>query len=221
MRSSETAVWQATAKDKYYKVSDPEGPYLIMPDPAAGCGGSTSLCGAERRLILDAYPDVSLKEVATVRLMRESCLRRASALGAQLVRTSRRSLDAGICERCNLELEKKRHFHGIGALLITELDEPIVLSVLRKIEKQRARSASKFACSRRLTQAKPRQTGLPLSPLILTAHPLLDINNQRASTEMQPTERSACVHLAGGLFEIVAVGFQMGFELEGAKSRLH
>jgi hypothetical protein len=60
---SEMAVRQAKAKDKDYKLSDSEGLYLFVAKSGYRSWRlKYRFAGKERRLILGAYPEVSLKE---------------------------------------------------------------------------------------------------------------------------------------------------------------
>lgn len=60
---SEMAVRQAKAKDKDYKLSDSEGLYLFVAKSGRRSWRlKYRFAGKERRLILGAYPELSLKE---------------------------------------------------------------------------------------------------------------------------------------------------------------
>lgn len=157
---SEMAVRQAKAKDKDYKLSDSEGLYLFVAKSGRRSWRlKYRFAGKERRLILGAYPELSLKEARdrkcdARKLLAEGRDPGLEAKKAAIARAMSASNTFEVVARnwfalqedrwtpvhardviCSLE---KEVFPWIGALPIAELDEPIVLSVLRKIEKRGA-----------------------------------------------------------------------------------
>lgn len=157
---SEMAVRQAKAKAKDYKLSDSGGLYLFV----AKSGRRTwrlkyRFGGKERRLIFGAYPEVSLKEardrkVDARRLLADGRDPGLEAKKASFVRAMSASNTFEAVARSWFSLQEERWtpvhagdvissfekdvFPWVGTLPIAELDEPIVLFVLRKIEKRGA-----------------------------------------------------------------------------------
>lgn len=157
---SEMAVRQAKAKDKAYKLSDSEGLYLYVSK-----AGHRSwrlkyrFAGKERRLVLGSYPELPLKEARE----RKREARRLLASGRDPgIEAKKAAMSVSIAAANTFEevarswfrLQKDRWtpihaqdvisslekevFPWVGALPIAEVDEPIVLTVLRKIEKRGA-----------------------------------------------------------------------------------
>jgi hypothetical protein len=157
---SEMAVRQAKAKDKDYKLSDSEGLYLFVAKSGRRSWRfKYRFAGKERRLIFGAYPEVSLKEardrkVEARKLLAEGRDPGLEAKKAAIARAMSASNTFEVVARSWFVLQEDRWtpvhardvisslekevFPWIGALPIAELDEPIVLSVLRTIEKRGA-----------------------------------------------------------------------------------
>lgn len=157
---SEMTVRQAKAKDKAYKLSDSEGLYLYV-----STAGHRSwrlkyrFAGKERRLILGSYPALSLKEARDRKFEARKLLASGKDPG---VEAKKAAMSASITAANTFEeiargwfrLQEERWtpvhaqdvisslekevFPWVGALPIAEIDEPIVLAVLRKIEKRGA-----------------------------------------------------------------------------------
>lgn len=157
---SELAVRQAKAKDKDYKLSDSEGLYLFVAKSGRRSWRfKYRFAGKERRLILGAYPELSLKEARdrkcdARKLLAEGRDPGLEAKKAAIARAMSASNTFEVVARNWFALQEDRWtpvhardvisslekevFPWIGGLPIAELDEPIVLSVLRKIEKRGA-----------------------------------------------------------------------------------
>ncbi|ASJ92020.1 tyrosine-type recombinase/integrase [Porphyrobacter sp. CACIAM 03H1] len=157
---SEMAVRQAKAKDKDYKLSDSEGLYLFVAKSGRRSWRlKYRFAGKERRLILGAYPELSLKEARdrkcdARKLLAEGRDPGLEAKKAAIARAMSASNTFEVVARNWFALQEDRWtpvhardvisslekevFPWIGGLPIAELDEPIVLSVLRKIEKRGA-----------------------------------------------------------------------------------
>lgn len=157
---SEVAVRQAKARDKDYKLSDFEGLYLFVTK-----AGHRSwrlkyrFAGKERRLILGSYPEVSLKEAREKKLEARKLLAEGRDPGIEAKKAAiGRNLAAAntfeVVARNWFALQEDRWtpvhardvitslenevFPWLGALPIGEIDEPFVLTVLRKVEKRGA-----------------------------------------------------------------------------------
>lgn len=153
---SEVAVRQAKAKEKDYKLADSEGLYLFISK-----SGHRSwrlkyrFAGKERRLILGAYPEMSLKDARerkceARKLLSEGRDPGIEAKKATLARTVAASNTFEVVARSWFAMQQDRWttvhandvisslekevFPWIGALPVSEIDEPYVLTVLRKIE---------------------------------------------------------------------------------------
>jgi integrase len=157
---SEMAVRQAKAKDKDYKLSDSEGLYLFVAKSGYRSWRlKYRFAGKERRLILGAYPEVSLKEARDRKIEARKQLAEGRDPGLEAKKAAiTRAMSAAntfeVVARSWFALQEDRWtpvhardvisslekevFPWIGALPIAELDEPMVLSVLRKIEKRGA-----------------------------------------------------------------------------------
>lgn len=157
---SEVAVRQAKAKDKDYKLSDSEGLYLYVTK-----AGNRSwrlkyrFAGKERRLVFGSYPEITLKEARDRKLEARKLLGEGKDPGIEARKAAiSRSLAAantfeviarnwfGLQEgrwtpvhaRDVISSLEKEVFPWVGTLPVAEIDEPIVLAVLRKIEKRGA-----------------------------------------------------------------------------------
>ncbi len=157
---TEIVVKNAKAKDKDYKLADFEGLYLYVTK-----SGHRSwrlkyrFAGKERRLVLGSYPDLPLKAARDRKIAARKMLAdgRDPGLEAQKVKVERAVAAGNTFEtlaRGWYDLQKSRWtpihasdvigslekevFPWIGKLPIREIDEPLVLSVLRKIERRGA-----------------------------------------------------------------------------------
>lgn len=157
---SDTAVRQAKARDKDYKLSDSEGLYLYVTKAGhRSWRFKYRFDGKERRLMLGSYPEVSLKvarerKTEARRLLVEGKDPALEAKKAAIERKLATSNTFEVVARNWFELQKDRWtpvhandvitslendvFPTVGALPVTEIDEPMVLLVLRKIEKRGA-----------------------------------------------------------------------------------
>jgi integrase len=157
---SDVAVRQAKAKDKDYKLSDSEGLYLFVTK-----AGHRSwrlkyrFAGKERRLILGSYPEVSLKDAREKKLEARKLLAEGRDPGIEAKKAAiTRNLAAAntfeVVARNWFSLQEDRWtpvhardvitslenevFPWVGSLPVAEIDEPLILTVLRKIEKRGA-----------------------------------------------------------------------------------
>jgi len=157
---SDTAVRQAKARDKDYELSDSEGLYLYVTKAGhRSWRFKYRFDGKERRLMLGSYPEVSLKvarerKTEARRLLVEGKDPALEAKKAAIERKLATSNTFEVVARNWFELQKDRWtpvhandvitslendvFPTVGALPVTEIDEPMVLLVLRKIEKRGA-----------------------------------------------------------------------------------
>lgn len=157
---SEVAVRQAKGKDKDYKLSDAEGLYLFVTK-----AGHRSwrlkyrFAGKERRMIFGSYPELSLKEARERKAEARKLLAtgRDPGIEAKKAALAKRQSAENTFERVArawFALQESRWtpvhakdvisslekdvFPWIGSFPVTEIDEPIVLTVLRKIERRGA-----------------------------------------------------------------------------------
>ncbi len=157
---TEMQVKNAKTRDKDYKLADSEGLYLYVT--AKGHRSwrmKYRFAGKERRLVLGSYPEMGLRKARdrkadARRLLREG---RDPGIEAAKVRLELAVASANTFEalaRGWHALQKDRWtpihardvigslenevFPWVGKLPISEIDEPLVLSVLRKIEKRGA-----------------------------------------------------------------------------------
>lgn len=157
---SELAVRQAKPKDRDYKLSDAEGLHLFV-----ATSGHRSwrlkyrFAGKERRLVLGAYPAVSLKDARERKCEARKLLDAGRDPG---IEAKKRAVQRATAHANTFETLARTWFavqegrwtpiHGrdviqslendifpwLGSLPISEIDEPMVLAVLRKIEKRGA-----------------------------------------------------------------------------------
>lgn len=157
---SEVAVRQAKPKERDYKLSDAEGLYMFVAK-----SGHRSwrlkyrFAGKERRLILGAYPAVSLKEARERKCEARKLLEagRDPGIEAKKQAVQRAAANSNTFEslartwfavqegrwtpvhsRDVIQSLENEIFPWLGKLPISEIDEPMVLMVLRKIEKRGA-----------------------------------------------------------------------------------
>lgn len=157
---TEVAVRQAKPKDRPYKLSDSEGLYLYVSK-----AGHRSwrlkyrFAGKERRLIFGSYPEISLKEARDLKAEARKLIAsgRDPGIEAKKAAIGRRVASENTFEcvaRSWFQLQEDRWtpihardvisslekdvFPWVGSLPISEIDEPMVLTVLRKIEKRGA-----------------------------------------------------------------------------------
>lgn len=154
------AVRQAKPKARDYKLSDSEGLYLFVSK--AGLRSwrlKYRFAGKERRLVLGRYPEMGLKEARDRKADARRLLSdgRDPGIEAAKVKVEREIATTNTFEtlaRGWYELQKDRWtpvhardvirslekevFPWVGSLPIIEIDEPMVLSVLRKIEQRGA-----------------------------------------------------------------------------------
>lgn len=150
----------ATANGKDYKLSDSGGLHLFVSK-----SGHRSwrlkyrFGGKERRLMIGSYPDVSLKDARERRNAARTLLANGRDPGieaqrAKVERTLAAANDFETAARAWFELQKgrwtpihasdvinsleKEVFPWIGRLPVKEIDEPMLLSVLRKVERRGA-----------------------------------------------------------------------------------
>jgi len=157
---SELAVRKAKAKEKDYKLADFEGLYLFVAKSGRRSWRlKYRFAGKERRLILGTYPELSLQEARERKLEARRLLADGKDPGieakkAAIARTLAKTNTFEIVARDWFALQEERWsavhardvitslekeiFPWIGALPVTEIDEPVVLSVLRKIERRGA-----------------------------------------------------------------------------------
>jgi len=157
---TDMAVRQAKPKTKDYKLSDSEGLYLFVSK--AGLRSwrmKYRFAGKERRLVLGRYPDIGLKEARDRKADARRLLSdgRDPGIEAAKAKVERAVAAANTFEALAggwYDLQKDRWtpihakdvigslkrevFPWVGKLPISEIDEPMVLSVLRKIEKRGA-----------------------------------------------------------------------------------
>lgn len=157
---TDVAVRQAKPRAKDYKLADSEGLYLFVSK--AGLRSwrfKYRFAGKERRLILGRYPEIGLKEARD----RKADARRLLADGRDPgVEAAKAKVDRAVAASNTFEmlarnwydLQKDRWtpvhaqdvikslenevFPWIGNLPVHEIDEPMVLAVLRKIEERGA-----------------------------------------------------------------------------------
>jgi integrase len=157
---TEMQVKNAKAKERDYKLADSEGLYLYVT--AKGHRSwrmKYRFAGKERRLVLGAYPDLALREARDRKADARKLLREGRDPGIEAVkaRVERAVASANTFEALALgwyalqeprwtrvhasdvigSLEKEV-FPWLGKLPVREIDEPLVLFVLRKIEKRGA-----------------------------------------------------------------------------------
>jgi hypothetical protein len=157
---TEMQVKSAKAKERDYKLADSEGLYLYVT--AKGHRSwrmKYRFAGKERRLVLGAYPDLGLREardrkVDARKLLREGRDPGIEAVKARVERTVASANTFEALARGWYALQESRWtpihasdvigslekevFPWLGKLPVSEIDEPLVLSVLRKIEKRGA-----------------------------------------------------------------------------------
>ena len=157
---TEMQVRNAKGRDKDYKLADSDGLYLFVT--AKGHRSwriKYRFAGRERRLVLGAYPQLSLREARDRKADARLLLRDGRDPGIEAVkaRVERAVASANTFEalargwyglqesrwtpihtRDVITSLEKEVFPWVGKLPITEIDEPMVLSVLRKIEKRGA-----------------------------------------------------------------------------------
>jgi integrase len=157
---TEMQVKNAKARERDYKLADSEGLYLYVT--AKGHRSwrmKYRFAGKERRLVLGAYPDLGLREARDRKADAKKLLRegRDPGIEAAKARVERAVASANTFEalaRGWYALQRDRWtpvhandvigslekevFPWLGKLPVREIDEPLVLSVLRKIEKRGA-----------------------------------------------------------------------------------
>ena len=157
---TDMAVRQAKPKTRDYKLSDSEGLYLFVSK--AGLRSwrmKYRFAGKERRLVLGRYPEMGLKEARdrkadARRLLTDGRDPGIEAAKAKVERAVAATNTFEALARGWYDLQKDRWtpihsqdvigslekevFPWVGKLPISEIDEPMVLSVLRKIEKRGA-----------------------------------------------------------------------------------
>ncbi len=157
---TEVQVKNAKAKDKDYKLSDSEGLYLFVTTKGhRSWRMKYRFAGKEGRLVFGAYPEMGLREARdrkgdARKLLREGRDPRLEATKARLrgtfaaantfeaVARSWYGLQEGRWTRVHasdvITSLEKEVFPAVGRLPVTEIDEPMVLAVLRQIEKRGA-----------------------------------------------------------------------------------
>ncbi len=146
---SELAVRKAKAKEKDYKLADFEGLYLFVAKSGRRSWRlKYRFAGKERRLILGTYPELSLQEARERKLEARRLLADGKDPGieakkAAIARTLAKTNTFEIVARDWFALQEERWsavhardvitslekeiFPWIGALPVTEIDEPVVL----------------------------------------------------------------------------------------------
>ena len=157
---TDKAVRAARGRDKAYKISDSGGLYLhVSPKNHKSWRFKYRFEKKERLLTLGSYPDVSLAEAREKRDEARKILRtgrdpRHAATRARLVagRDGRQILEATAREWHALQLNRWKPVHAddvitslerdifpdLGDMPMDEIDKPLLLSVLRKIENRGA-----------------------------------------------------------------------------------
>ena len=157
---TDVAVRQAKPGAKDYKLADSEGLYLFVS--RAGLRSwrfKYRFAGKERRLILGRYPEIGLKEARdrkadARRLLADGRDPGIEAAKAKVERAVAASNTFEVLARTWYDLQKDRWtsvhaqdvirslenevFPWIGELPVHDIDEPMVLAVLRKIEERGA-----------------------------------------------------------------------------------
>lgn len=157
---SETTVRQAKPKDRDYKLSDAEGLYLFVTKTGHRSWRlKYRFAGKERRLILGGYPTVSLKEARERKTEARKLLDEGRDPGIEAKKQAVQMATARantfevlartwfavqegrwtpIHARDVIQSLENEVFPWLGSLPVCEIDEPMVLTVLRKIEKRGA-----------------------------------------------------------------------------------
>lgn len=157
---TELAIKNARPRDKDYKLADAEGLHLYVTKTGHRSWRlKYRFAGKERRLILGAWPELSLRAARDRKAEARKLLRegRDPGIEAAKLRIERAVASANTFEalargwfvlqegrwtpvhaRDVISSLEKDVFPWVGKLPITEIDEPMVLSVLRKIEKRGA-----------------------------------------------------------------------------------
>lgn len=157
---SETTVRQAKPKDRDYKLSDAEGLYLFVTKTGHRSWRlKYRFAGKERRLILGGYPTVSLKEARERKSEARKLLDEGRDPGIEAKKqavqmATARANTFEVLARTWFAVQEGRwtpiHARDViqslenevipwlGSLPVCEIDEPMVLTVLRKIEKRGA-----------------------------------------------------------------------------------
>jgi len=157
---SETTVRQAKPKDRDYKLSDAEGLYLYVTKTGHRSWRlKYRFAGKERRLILGGYPTVSLKEARERKTEARKLLDEGRDPGIEAKKQAVQMATARantfevlartwfavqegrwtpIHARDVIQSLENEVFPWLGLLPVCEIDEPMVLTVLRKIEKRGA-----------------------------------------------------------------------------------
>ncbi|HMS19481.1 integrase arm-type DNA-binding domain-containing protein [uncultured Sphingorhabdus sp.] len=157
---TELAIKNARPRDKDYKLADAEGLHLYVTKTGHRSWRlKYRFAGKERRLILGAWPELSLRDARDRKAEARKLLRegRDPGIEAAKLRIERAVASANTFEalargwfalqegrwtpvhaRDVISSLEKDVFPWVGKLPITEIDEPMVLSVLRKIEKRGA-----------------------------------------------------------------------------------
>ena len=157
---TEMQVKNAKARDKDYKLADSEGLYLFVTTKGhRSWRMKYRFAGKERRLVFGAYPEMGLREARDRKADARKLLRegRDPGIEAAKARIERAAASANTFEALArgwyalqearwtpihakdvITSLEKEVFPWLGMLPISEIDEPLVLSVLRKIEKRGA-----------------------------------------------------------------------------------
>lgn len=157
---TELAIKNAKPRDKDYKLADAEGLHLYVTKTGHRSWRlKYRFAGKERRLILGAWPELSLRAARDRKAEARKLLRegRDPGIEAAKLRIERAVASANTFEalargwfvlqegrwtpvhaRDVISSLEKDVFPWVGKLPITEIEEPMVLSVLRKIEKRGA-----------------------------------------------------------------------------------
>ncbi|GAO55720.1 integrase [Novosphingobium sp. MD-1] len=157
---NDMAVRNAKPKDRDYKLADSEGLYLFVSK-----SGHKSwrlkyrFAGKERRLVFGPYPEVTLAQARDRKADARKLLREGRDPGLEAKKQALRNAAAAAntfeaMARTWFGLQEKRWtavhakdvitslekevFPWLGNVPVTQIDEPLVLAVLRKIEKRGA-----------------------------------------------------------------------------------
>lgn len=189
---TDVQVKNAKPKDKPYKLSDGKGLFLhVMPDGAKYWRMKARYCGAERLLAFGVYPTVSLADARAQRAKtieqigngidpaqakRVEKLQRANAV-ANTFEAVARQWHANNLEtwkentaRDALNRLEKDVFPLIGKRPISELDAPIILDALKRVEKRGA-----LEMTRRLAQLCGRIFAYAVASGLVKYNPVPDL----------------------------------------------
>ena len=195
---------KAVPRDKPYKLADAGGLYLyVMPSGSRSWRCKYRFGGKEQRLVFGTYPDVSLKKARELRDELKAALKAGKdpALAAKRAKLARQVGHDDTFERFAREwfetqrpLWKPVHandvitsleadvFPVIGAHPIGDVDEVLLLSALRKVEKRGA-----FETAHRLRQRVDRVFQFAAAHGVRNANPAANV--KKALAPVPPKRR--------------------------------